>query len=98
MSGALPSTSASTSFQESPASSSALDAASRTRPAIDTSWRAVSCLVWPIPITAQRFAIVSSALQHADEVLLQARPGRGVRERAVRLARRDAPAPPPDPD
>jgi len=44
-SGALPITSASMSFQSSPASSSARSAASRTSPTCDTSIRLVSCCV-----------------------------------------------------
>ena len=57
MSGALPMTTASMSCQSSSASSSARSAASRTRPAIDTScaWR--RACVWPMPTTAQRSAI-----------------------------------------
>ena len=57
MSGALPTTTASTFAYPIPASASARSAASRTSPAIDRSWRAVSCLVCPIPITAHRLAM-----------------------------------------
>ena len=53
MSGALPITTASMSDQSIEASSSARLAASRTRPAIDTSVRAAVHLVWPVPTTAQ---------------------------------------------
>src|SRR5215472_806111 len=57
MSGALPITTASTSAQPIPASASAASAASRTRPAIETSIRLDACFVCPTPITAHRSAI-----------------------------------------
>src|SRR5215471_3056357 len=82
MSGALPMTTASMSAQSTRASASAARAASRTRPAIETSIRFDACLVWPTPITAQRSATVRA--QHAHQVLLEARPRRGVRYRTAR--------------
>ena len=87
MSGALPTTTASMSAKVSPASSSAASAASRTRPAMETSSRLDLATVWPIPMTAQRSAI--TPLQDADEVLLQARARGGVRHGAVGPARPD---------
>ena len=60
MSGALPITTASMSPQSRPASSSASCAASRTSPAIETSWRAETCRVWPTPMTAVRSAPMAS--------------------------------------
>jgi len=53
-SGAFPITIASMSFHSSPASASARSAASRTRPAIDTSPRVAWYFVWPTPMTAHR--------------------------------------------
>src|SRR2546423_11655777 len=82
MSGALPITTASTSPKPMPASARAASAASRTRPAIETSMRLDACFVWPMPTTAHRSAI--APLQHADQVLLQARAGRGVGQRPPR--------------
>ena len=84
-SGALPMTTASMSAQvmlgvgERP-----LRAASRTRPAIETSPRVAWCLVWPMPTTATRSLAISALLPGRDQVLLQAgaatwrgrRPGR----------------------
>src|SRR5680860_322192 len=116
MSGALPITTASMSGQSSSASTIARSAASRTRPAIDTSARFDWCFVWPTPITAQRspinlprdhmvalasdrdtrpadarstaaratLAVRSCPLHHADEVLLEARALRGVRDNPLR--------------
>src|SRR5688500_10824043 len=78
-SGALPMTTASMSFQVSPASSSARCAASRTSPAIETSSRLVLYAVWPTPMIAHGLPIVLSR-EDADEVLLEARAGRGVGE------------------
>lgn len=51
-SGALPITTASMSAHVNWASSRARCAASRTSPAIETSLRAATCLVWPMPTTA----------------------------------------------
>src|SRR5262245_40826533 len=82
MSGAVPITTASTSFHVICASSSARIAASRHMPANDTSSRTFASLVWPIPTTAQRSAM-SASLQDADEVLLQAWSRRRVTERAL---------------
>src|SRR5215831_18125743 len=96
MSGALPMTTASTSAQSTRASARAASAASRTRPAIETSIRFEACLVWPVPITAQRSAIVRA--QHAYQVLLEARPRRGVRNRAARAPVHHAPSRLADPD
>src|SRR5690606_7101384 len=87
-SGALPTTTASMSFQVSPASSSARRAASRTSPAIDTSNRLLLYAVCPTPMTAQGLAILLSR-QHADEVLLEARPGRRVGEQIGRASCRE---------
>src|SRR5215831_21012242 len=89
MSGALPTTTASMSDHVIPASSSASCAASRTRPAIETSLRAVRCTVWPTPTTATRLPAISLTLQDDDHVLLQARTARGVRDPAARFAGRD---------
>src|SRR5215813_13629216 len=93
MSGALPITTASTSAQPRPASASATSAASRTRPAIETSIRFDACLVWPTPITAQRSAIaalsgwtVGGSLEDAHQVLLQARTRRRVGHRPAGTA------------
>ena len=61
-SGALPTTTASMSAQVIPASSSALEAASRTSPAIETSPRVAWCLVCPIPMTATRSLPISPPL------------------------------------
>ena len=58
-SGALPITTASMSAQVISASSSAREAASRTRPAIETSPRVAWCLVWPTPTTATRSLPIS---------------------------------------
>src|SRR5207237_6776737 len=77
MSGALPMTTASMSFHPTPASSRARVAASRTRPAMETSARLVSCLVWPTPVMATRSAM-SVTLQDRDQVLLQGRARRAV--------------------
>src|SRR5665213_261199 len=105
MSGALPSTTASMSDHVMPASSRASCAASRTRPAIDTSLRAVRCTVWPTPTTATRSPAITTApsdllrgassarlfaLQDDDHVLLQRRPTTRVRDAAVGCAVRDA--------
>jgi hypothetical protein len=57
MSGALPTTIASMSFQPTSASFMARSTASRRRPFSDTSTRIVSCFVCPIPTTAQRWLI-----------------------------------------
>ena len=54
MSGALPTTTASMSANVRPASSSAMRAAWRTSPAIETSFRLDLATVWPIPMTAHR--------------------------------------------
>src|SRR5439155_24168310 len=105
MSGALPMTTASMSLQVMPASSSASCAASRTRPAIDTSLRAVRCTVCPTPTTATLSPATSAApsdllrgvssarlgftLQDADQVLLQARTARCVCDSTVGLTVRD---------
>src|SRR5437660_1466451 len=89
MSGALPMTTASTSFQPTLASSRARMAASRHRPAMETSSRLASCLVWPTPVMATRSAI-SVTLQDCDEVLLKRRPRCGVGHRSVSLAVHDA--------
>src|SRR5215471_19828895 len=89
MSGALPTTTPSMSFHVMPASSSASCAASRTRPAIDRSLRAVRCTVWPTPTTATRLPAISLTLQDDDHVLLQARTARRVRDPAPRFAGRD---------
>src|SRR4051794_13990474 len=106
MSGALPMTTASMSLHVMPASSSARLAASRTRPAMDTSCRLAAYLVWPTPTTATRLLTSASPpatqqprrlrrpsflpFQDRDEVLLQARPGRRVRDRSTSLAGSDA--------
>src|SRR6478752_4462844 len=90
MSGALPSTTASMSFHVMPASSSASCAASRTSPAIETSLRAVRCLVWPTPTTATRSPAMSVTLQNHDHVLLQARAARRVGDTTRGLATLDA--------
>ena len=58
MSGALPTTTASISFQPSSASSSARPAASRTRPPSVTSFRTEAWWVWPTPMTAHRVLTV----------------------------------------
>src|SRR3989442_12560199 len=89
MSGALPITTASMSLQPTSASSRARVAASRTRPAMETSARLVSCLVWPTPVMATPSAI-SVALQDGDQVLLQRRPRRGVGHGPVGAAVDDA--------
>src|SRR5437763_378805 len=88
MSGALPMPTASTSFQPTLASSRARMAASRHRPAMETSSRLASCLVWPTPVMATRSAI-SVTLQDRDEVLLQGGARRGVRHRPVGVAVHD---------
>src|SRR6476469_1692403 len=106
MSGALPSTTASMSDHVMPASSRASCAASRTRPAIETSLRAVRWTVWPTPTTATRSPAIrtapSSALrfdssarllvafQDDDHVLLQTRTAGCVGDAAVGVAVRDA--------
>src|SRR4051812_34211923 len=102
MSGALPRTTASTSFHSSSASASARSAASRTRPAMLTSLRALTCLVCPVPRTAARFPLTVppprkdsgslrslASLQDCDEVLLQARATGRVRHRVPGLTRLD---------
>src|SRR5690242_16804005 len=78
MSGAVPMTTASTSPHVISASSSARTAASRTSPASDKSSRHFDIFVNPTPTTAQGSAIPT--LQHAHEVLLQARARRRVAE------------------
>src|SRR5258708_14455787 len=85
MSGALPMTTASMSLHVSPASSSARWAPSRTSPAMETSSRLVLYAVCPMPMIAQALPIGLSR-RDADEVLLQARAGRGVAECPVRAA------------
>ena len=78
-SGALPTTTASMSCQVISASARARDAASRTRPAIETSPRVGACLVWPSPTMATRLCpIRSSPFQDGHQVLLEARSARAV--------------------
>src|SRR5438874_463320 len=81
MSGALPITTASTSFQPTLASSRARMAASRHRPAMETSARLASCLVWPTPVMATLSATTS--LLPGRRPGSAAGPGRTLRGRRV---------------
>ena len=91
MSGALPITTASMSSHVISASSSARIAASRHRPAIETSARHLRQLRLPDPDDRATFGHDSPTLQDADEVLLQAGTGGRVAERAVLAVLADLP-------
>src|SRR5262245_44079207 len=79
-------TTASMSLQVIWASARARTAASRTSPAMETSPRVDSCLVWPMPTMATRSPPMSLTLQDTYEVLLEAGAGGGVSDTPVGLA------------
>ena len=83
-SGALPTTTASMSSNVEPESASALSMASRTRPFIETSCRLATYFVCPVPSTAASSPAMLFPFQDGDQILLQRRTARGVREHPLR--------------
>src|SRR5690625_4378103 len=89
-SGALPTTTASTSASVDPESARAASMASRTSPFIDTSRRLAVYLVCPVPSTAAScLPMVLAPFHHGDQVLLQLRAAGGVRQHPARVPGED---------